>query len=405
VASHEEEAGMLYANARAAAELPKLRRIAALGELVAAIELERGDAPELLGALETDDVVDPTECLILADRRLSFEIHFALRVDIERARASAQLLPLVGDPLARTSFRNVFGYALAATGHFDEALDLTGDQLEDAEHHRLEFVLPYAYSIQALAKAGLRSYLEAQELLDEAEQRALKAGDRTAYHIAWAIRVRTYIAQGAFDLVLERALSIDGDLTRQLRSELTASYSLAVAGASNPRLASDLADDAQRQSIGTETQIMARLTHALIASRTGDRTGALVHATGALQTATRTGLVESFVFGCRGCPEILVSLLEDQSLQDDISRILTIAGDRGMAGSLAQPSLDHSILTLSPREKEVLSLVSQGLSNREIGLALFISPVTVKVHVRHIFEKLGVKSRAAAAIRASQLGR
>ncbi len=41
---------------------------------------------------------------------------------------------------------------------------------------------------------------------------------------------------------------------------------------------------------------------------------------------------------------------------------------------------DHSVLTLSPREKEVLSLVAQGLSNREIGVALFISPVTVKVH-------------------------
>jgi hypothetical protein len=89
-------------------------------------------------------------------------------------------------------------------GHFEEALELTEAQLADAEQHRLEFVLPYAYSIQALAKAGLRSYLEAQELLDEAEQRALKAGDRTAYHIAWAIRVRTYVAQGAFDLVFSR---------------------------------------------------------------------------------------------------------------------------------------------------------------------------------------------------------
>ena len=69
MASHEEEAGLLYANARAAAESPKLRRIAALGELLAAIELERDEAPDLLRALETDDVVDPTECLILADRR------------------------------------------------------------------------------------------------------------------------------------------------------------------------------------------------------------------------------------------------------------------------------------------------------------------------------------------------
>ena len=186
-----------------------------------------------------------------------------------------------------------------------------------------------------------------------------------------------------------------------MRSELTASYSLAVAGAGHSRQARDLANEAQSQSKGAETQINARLTHALVASRDGDRTRALVDATSALEIATRTGLVESFVLGCRGFPEILVCLLEDASLHDDISRILTIAGDRG----IAVPGPNHSVLTLSPREKEVLSLVAQGLSNREIGLALFISPVTVKVHVRHIFDKLDVKSRTAAAIRAFQLGR
>jgi ATP/maltotriose-dependent transcriptional regulator MalT len=61
------------------------------------------------------------------------------------------------------------------------------------------------------------------------------------------------------------------------------------------------------------------------------------------------------------------------------------------------------VLHLSPREKEVLALIARGMSNPEIGAALFISPVTVKVHVRHIFEKLGVKSRAEAAVRGSQL--
>jgi DNA-binding NarL/FixJ family response regulator len=56
---------------------------------------------------------------------------------------------------------------------------------------------------------------------------------------------------------------------------------------------------------------------------------------------------------------------------------------------------------LSPREREVLGLIAQGLKNPEIARALFISPSTVKVHVRHIFEKLGVRTRAEAAARLS----
>jgi DNA-binding NarL/FixJ family response regulator len=53
---------------------------------------------------------------------------------------------------------------------------------------------------------------------------------------------------------------------------------------------------------------------------------------------------------------------------------------------------------LSPREQEVQGLLAQGLSNKEIARVLFISEATVKVHIHHIFEKLGVRSRAAAAV-------
>ncbi|MDX6377865.1 MAG: hypothetical protein QOE98_2168, partial [Gaiellaceae bacterium] len=52
---------------------------------------------------------------------------------------------------------------------------------------------------------------------------------------------------------------------------------------------------------------------------------------------------------------------------------------------------------LSLREREVLSLVGEGYSNREIALRLGISEFTVKRHVHNILEKLAVPSRAAAA--------
>jgi len=52
--------------------------------------------------------------------------------------------------------------------------------------------------------------------------------------------------------------------------------------------------------------------------------------------------------------------------------------------------------SLSAREREVLVLVAQGTSNREIAAELFISEATVKTHLTHIYAKLGVKDRSAA---------
>jgi len=51
---------------------------------------------------------------------------------------------------------------------------------------------------------------------------------------------------------------------------------------------------------------------------------------------------------------------------------------------------------LTPREAELLSLLTEGLSNRELGKRLFISEATVKTHLAHIYAKLGVDTRAAA---------
>ncbi|MFJ4297596.1 response regulator [Curtobacterium sp. NPDC089689] len=60
--------------------------------------------------------------------------------------------------------------------------------------------------------------------------------------------------------------------------------------------------------------------------------------------------------------------------------------------------------SLSPRELDVLQLVAQGNSNPAIGRALFLSETTVKTHLGHVFEKLGVNDRTRAVTRAMELG-
>jgi NarL family two-component system response regulator LiaR len=66
-------------------------------------------------------------------------------------------------------------------------------------------------------------------------------------------------------------------------------------------------------------------------------------------------------------------------------------------------SQDHRTDALSPREKEVLSLVAEGRSNKAIAEALFVSPNTVKTHVASLLNKLHADSRVQlAAIAARQ---
>jgi LuxR family maltose regulon positive regulatory protein len=59
---------------------------------------------------------------------------------------------------------------------------------------------------------------------------------------------------------------------------------------------------------------------------------------------------------------------------------------------------------LTPRELEVLRLICEGLSNRDIAEQLTVTLNTVKKHSSHIYGKLGVRSRAQAIVQAQQLG-
>lgn len=61
-------------------------------------------------------------------------------------------------------------------------------------------------------------------------------------------------------------------------------------------------------------------------------------------------------------------------------------------------------IPLSSREQEVLRLITEGASNTEIARRLYVSPNTIKTHVRNILNKLGVEHRLQAAVVALRHG-
>jgi DNA-binding CsgD family transcriptional regulator len=88
-------------------------------------------------------------------------------------------------------------------------------------------------------------------------------------------------------------------------------------------------------------------------------------------------------------------------------------GDAGMGEAMWLLSLQAADMpasrlataALTPRETEVLSWVAKGKTNRDIGDILGMSPRTVNKHLEHVFEKLGVETRAAAtALAGRELG-
>ncbi|MFF5113371.1 response regulator [Streptosporangium sp. NPDC000509] len=102
-------------------------------------------------------------------------------------------------------------------------------------------------------------------------------------------------------------------------------------------------------------------------------------------------------------------LLKDTSRADLLAAIRSAA--RGE--TVLSPSVATRLVTrmrapvtesLSPRETEVLSLVAKGLTNAEIGRALFIGETTVKTHLLRAFGKLGVSDRTAAVTTALDRG-
>ena len=112
-------------------------------------------------------------------------------------------------------------------------------------------------------------------------------------------------------------------------------------------------------------------------------------------------------------------LLKDAELAEIVAAIRAVAAGLGAvapgvigvllesvrSGALGEPEAKHHALaSLSPREREVLALLSRGCDNGDIARALFVSPSTVKHHVSRLLQKIGAANRVQAATFAVRSG-
>jgi DNA-binding NarL/FixJ family response regulator len=80
------------------------------------------------------------------------------------------------------------------------------------------------------------------------------------------------------------------------------------------------------------------------------------------------------------------------------------AGGAGQRSGPNRPRPGRDLSRITEREREVLSLVAEGLSNDEIATRLYLSPLTTKTHVSHIMTKLDARDRAQLVIIAYESG-
>ncbi|MDP9027743.1 MAG: helix-turn-helix transcriptional regulator [Actinomycetota bacterium] len=157
--------------------------------------------------------------------------------------------------------------------------------------------------------------------------------------------------------------------------------------------------------LGAMDSAMRLCTAALIPYDAMDMVGAI---TGGKPQSTTVALDHRLAIRTTGGGPVLIGLVLGRRLRAFNGRDTALAM---MLGPLLGAAVDHvrlrathreqlsALAVLTDRERQVLALVADGRTNREIGDALSIEARTVEKHVEHIRRKLGARSRAEAAAR------
>ena len=404
VGSREDDALVLYRKAESAGRSNEERRLARWGQLTAAAALELDIAHELMAELAagTERGLDPTEVVRTADKRLALGLRFGGIRSLAEAKRVAELLASVPDPFVRCSFQSTFSCALNLAAEYEAALKVATTMEAESAEFRVDFARPYGSLMRAAALVGLRRFEEAHNALGESLAQAVRCTDAFAQQGVYAGRVRAYLHEGRISQACALEPPDMSDSLPGMRGEVWASRGLALACLGRVDEARALAHTSAASTRAIESRVLVHCIYAVTALKTRDaRLAEAMH--NLVSVAFEAGAVDLVVTSYRASPDLLAALLRDSLTAERTGYIVARASDQALARSVGVDALDaiDPVSALSGREREVYRLLCEGLSNADIAKRLFISESTVKVHVHHVFDKTGIRSRTALALNAA----
>ncbi len=300
------------------------------------------------------------------------------------------------DPFARTNSLQYLAYAYLLAARYTESLAVTKRLMAEGHDTGLGFVMDHGLLRRAGALIGIRRFGDAKAAIEELRGRGPALSVFLSENVV-LLDAKLRIAMGDLQ---RAAVLLDRDFGEGVRpafrGELAAYRALVAAALDRLPAAEDFLAEDERFFRFVEASSLREIASAVVALRRKSRT---IDPTERISALIASGQADAVVTGVRAYPELAAAASQSAQMKRAMTGLLANSRDADIArhAGLRAPRELRPRERLSPREREVYELLVQGRQNHEIAGALFISESTTKVHVRHIFEKLGVHSRAEAA--------
>ncbi len=307
----------------------------------------------------------------------------------------------------------IWGETLAELNELDDAIDKATDGVELTERGGDVAMLGWSYVCLIRTRFSLGDIAGAEEIVHRIEilaQDAFVPPWITDLSAAW--QARLWLAQGevqtASRWVAARGLNADRKpaYAHEMEYIVLARILLAQGRAEAAHRLLDRQFKVAEEGDRTSTAIEILILNALALQAQGDSIEAMAALRQALVLAEPGGYVRVFVDEGLLLGSLLHSAVTHGIVPDYTRRLLAAFSDseaKMPSSSETRQPQSRLIEPLSPRELEVLQLVAQGLSNREICERLFLALSTVKGYTRSIYAKLAVQRRTEAVARAREL--